>query len=126
MATLQYKGYVGVVEVDDEANLLHGQIVNTRDVITFQGRTVKELHKALEESVEDYLEFCKSRGEEPEKPFSGKFMVRVDPSLHRELTIAAAIEGKSVQTVVREAIHQRVAVHPAPLAKKRKARTRGD
>lgn len=113
MATLQYKGYVGVVEVDDEANLLHGQIANTRDVITFQGRTVKELQKALKESVDDYLEFCKSRGEEPEKPFSGKFMVRVDPSLHRELTIAAAIEGKSVQTVVREAIQQRVALDEA-------------
>ncbi|MBK5187542.1 MAG: type II toxin-antitoxin system HicB family antitoxin [Gemmatimonadaceae bacterium] len=59
-------------------------------------------------SFEDYREFCRSRGEEPEKPFSGKFMVRVDPSLHRELTMVAAIEGKSVQSVVREAIQERV------------------
>ena len=105
---MEYKGYVGVVDVDDEANILHGQIVNTRDVITFQGRNVKELRTALRDSVEDYLEFCKERGEEPERPFSGKFMVRVEPSLHRDLTIAAAKEGKSVQTVVREALQQRV------------------
>ena len=104
MATLEYKGYVGVVEVDDEANLLHGQIVNTRDVITFQGRTVKELRKALEDSIEDYLEFCKARGDEPEKPFSGKFMVRIDPSLHWDLTLTAAAVEKSVQAVVREAL----------------------
>jgi predicted HicB family RNase H-like nuclease len=104
MATLEYKGYVGVVEVDDEANLLHGQIVNTRDVITFQGRTVKELRKALEDSIEDYLEFCEERGEEPEKPFSGKFMVRIDPSLHRDLTLTAAAVERSVQAVVREAL----------------------
>jgi len=62
----------------------------------------------LKDSIDDYLEFCRKRGEEPEKPFSGKFMVRVDPSLHRELTLVAATEGKSVQSVVREAIQERV------------------
>jgi predicted HicB family RNase H-like nuclease len=105
---MEYDGYIGVIEVDEEANLLHGQVVNTRDVITFQGRNVKELRAALKESIDDYLEFCRKRGEEPEKPFSGKFMVRVDPSLHRELTLVAATEGKSVQSVVREAIQERV------------------
>ncbi|MFI5242072.1 MAG: type II toxin-antitoxin system HicB family antitoxin [Gemmatimonadales bacterium] len=92
------------MEVDDEANLLHGQIVNTRDVITFQGRTVKELRRALEDSIEDYLEFCEERGEAPEKPFSGKFMVRIDPALHRDLTLTAAVVERSVQAVVREAL----------------------
>ena len=112
MATMEYDGYIGVIEVDEEANLLHGQVVNTRDVITFQGRNVKELRTALKDSIDDYLEFCRKRGEEPEKPFSGKFMVRVDPSLHRELTLLAATEGKSVQSVVREALQERV-VHSA-------------
>jgi predicted HicB family RNase H-like nuclease len=109
MATMEYEGYVGVVEVDDEANILHGHIINTRDVITFQGRTVKEMRKALKESVDDYLEFCKVRGVEPDRPYSGKFMVRIDPELHRELAIAAAGQSKSIQAVVREAIQLRIA-----------------
>jgi predicted HicB family RNase H-like nuclease len=113
---MEYDGYIGVIEVDEDANLLHGQVVNTRDVITFQGRNVKELRAALEESIDDYLEFCRKRGEEPEKPFSGKFMVRVDPSLHRELTLVAATEGKSVQSVVREAIQERVVRKGRPRA----------
>ena len=69
---MEYKGYIGVVEFDDEAGIFHGEVVNTRDVITFQGMSVAEIKKAFRESVDDYLEFCKKRGEESDKPFSGK------------------------------------------------------
>ncbi len=60
---MEYKGYMGRVEFDAEAELFHGEVINTRDVITFQGRSVDELKQAFEESVDDYLAFCKSRGE---------------------------------------------------------------
>ena len=63
--------YLGVVEFDDEAGLFHGEVVNTRDVITFQGATVDELRTAMQDSVDDYLDWCAERGKEPEKPFSG-------------------------------------------------------
>jgi len=66
---LTYKNYVGHVEFDDEAEIFHGEVINTRDVITFQGKTVSELKKAFIDSVEDYLDFCASRNEEPNKPF---------------------------------------------------------
>jgi predicted HicB family RNase H-like nuclease len=68
---MEHRGYVGRVEYDDEAGIFHGEVINTRDVITFQGATVAELKKAFRDSVEDYLAFCLERGEEPEKPFSG-------------------------------------------------------
>jgi predicted HicB family RNase H-like nuclease len=56
------------VEYDEDAEHFHGEVMNTRDVITFQGRSVDELEAALAESVEDYLAFCRERGEKPEKP----------------------------------------------------------
>ena len=68
---MQYKGYTGKVEYDDEAGIFHGEVINTRDVITFQGRSVVELREAFRDSVEDYLAFCAERDEEPEKPFPG-------------------------------------------------------
>ncbi len=86
---MKHKEYIGHVEFDEEAEIFHGEVINTRDVITFQGKTVKELKKAFVESIEDYLAFCKERGESPERPFSGKFNVRLDPNLHREAYIAA-------------------------------------
>lgn len=70
---MKYKGYEAVVTFDEVANIFHGEVINTRDVITFQGTTAAELKKALSESVEDYLTFCEERGDEPDKPFSGNF-----------------------------------------------------
>jgi predicted HicB family RNase H-like nuclease len=60
-----YKGYQSRVELDEEAGVLHGEVIHTRDVITFQGTSVEELKQAFEDSVDDYLEFCASRGEDP-------------------------------------------------------------
>jgi len=101
---MEYKGYVGQVEFDDEANLFHGEVINLRDVVTFQGSTVEELREAFQESVDDYLEFCEERNESPEKPYSGKFMVRLEPELHKRLAIMAKKNHKSLNSLVYEAL----------------------
>ena len=93
---MKYKDYVAKVEYDEEADLLHGEVVNIRDVITFKGRSVDELHQAFEASVEDYLEYCEELGEKPDKPFSGRFVLRTSPDLHRELYVEAKKEGVSL------------------------------
>ena len=103
---MEYQGYVGRVEYDDEAQLFHGEVINTRDVITFQGVAVAELRKAFHDSVDDYLAFCKERGEQPEKPFSGQFVTRVNPDLHRRINIAAALSGKSLNAWVTEQLEK--------------------
>jgi len=97
---MEYKGYFAKVEFDDEANIFHGEVLNLRDVVTFQGKTVDELREAFRDSVEDYLEFCAERGEEPEKPYSGKFIVRVDPELHKIIAVQARKDGKSLNSWV--------------------------
>ena len=99
---MEHKGYFAKVEFDDEANTFYGEIINLRDVITFEGETVEELRKTFHDSVEDYLEFCAERGEDPEKPYSGKFMVRVDPGLHKAIAIQARMTGKSLNAWVNE------------------------
>lgn len=99
---MEYKGYIGKVEFDDDAEIFHGEIINTRDVITFQGKSVSELTKAFRESIDDYLEFCKTRGETPDKPFSGQFVTRIPPELHRQVNVAALLSGKSLNAWVAE------------------------
>jgi predicted HicB family RNase H-like nuclease len=78
---MEYKGYIGKVEIDEEAGILYGEVINVRDVITFEGTTVDEIQQAFRDSVDDYLDFCAQRGESPEKPFSGKFVVRLPAEL---------------------------------------------
>jgi predicted HicB family RNase H-like nuclease len=101
---MEYKGYIARVEVDDDAGIIHGEVINIRDVITFEGTSIEELRQALADSVEDYLAFCAERGEEPDKPFSGKFSLRVDPELHRQITIKARSANKSVNSWIAEVL----------------------
>lgn len=93
---MEYKDYVGHVTFDDDADIFHGEIVNTRDVITFQGKSVEEIRQAFHESVDEYLEWCKERNKTPDKPFSGKLIVRIPPALHRSIFLSAKQEGKSL------------------------------
>ena len=99
---LHYKGYTGVVEFDDEAGVFHGEVLDTRDVITFQGTTVEEIEHAFRESLDDYLDFCAERNEEPDKPFSGRLMVRLSTDVHRNLYVQAKREGKSLNQLIAE------------------------
>jgi predicted HicB family RNase H-like nuclease len=99
---MTYRGYQAKVELDEDAGVFHGEVINTRDVITFQGTSVKQLKRAFEDSVDDYLAFCASRGEDPEKPFSGKFLVRVPPEVHRRIMTEARRQGKSLNAYVME------------------------
>ncbi len=93
MTTMRLDAYEAMVEFDDAAALLHGEVINLTDVITFQGRSVEELRQAFTDSVADYLDFCRTRGEEPEQPFSGQLFVKVDPALHRAVVTAARRSG---------------------------------
>lgn len=106
MTTMTHDGYVAAIEYDEEADLFHGEVVNTRDVLTFQGRTVDELKTAFADTVTDYLEWCRERGKEPERPFSGHFTVRVAPDLHRRAAAAAARRGKSLNRFVAEVLER--------------------
>jgi predicted HicB family RNase H-like nuclease len=99
---LEYKGYRGRVEFDDEAGIFLGEVLGLRDVVTFRGTSVAELEEAFRDSIDDYLEFCEERGEEPDRPFSGNFMVRLPPELHRDVFLESQREGKSLNQWVAE------------------------
>jgi predicted HicB family RNase H-like nuclease len=119
---MEYKGYIGVVEFDDEAGVFHGEVINTRDVITFEGASVRELKKAFRDSVDDYLAFCAQRGEQPDKPYSGQFVTRISPELHRELNLAASHRGMSLNAWVAEQLQSAVASAGPGLKKTRPKR----
>ncbi len=101
---MEYKGYIGKVEYDENAEVFHGEVINLRDVITYEGKTVEELKRAFTESVDDYLDFCQERNEEAEKPFSGKFLVRIDPALHKKIHVRSKLQNKSLNSWVNKVL----------------------
>jgi len=95
-----YKGYSAKVEYDDSVKVFHGHVIGLKDVVTFEGSTVKELEKEFRTSVDTYLDFCAAQGRRPEKPYSGEFRLRLDPALHRQLALAAETTGESLNGYV--------------------------
>ena len=105
---MTYKGFIGAVEYDDEARIFSGEVINTRTVITFQGTTVDEVEIEFHASVDDYLEWCKEDGIEPEKPYSGKFNVRLTPLLHSQVAIAAKKMNMSLNSFVEKSLQDEI------------------
>lgn len=104
---MNHKGYVGkIVEVDEDTGLLHGRVLGIRDVVTFEGRTVEEARAAFLDSVDDYLAFCTEMGQSPDKPYSGTFNVRLAPQVHRDVSIAAEVSGKSLNAWVADVLEE--------------------
>jgi predicted HicB family RNase H-like nuclease len=103
---MEYKGYQGLPQIDEESGSLYGHMAGLRDVITFQGESVPEQVQSFRDSVDEYLDFCKSLGRSPEKPFSGQFMLRIDPVLHRKLSVAAEVEGVGLNAMVQAILEQ--------------------
>ena len=97
---LTYKGYTANVNFDPESKILHGEVMDTRDVITFQANTTDDVVTEFHASIDDYLDFCAERGEEPEKPFSGNFPVRMSSEIHKRVYLAANDAGLSVNAFV--------------------------
>ena len=94
--TMTYNGYAGTVEYSEDDNVLFGRLIGIDDVITYEGESIRELREAFSEAVDDYLEHCRQIGKEPDRPFSGKFTLRIPPEVHARLAAQAKAVGKSL------------------------------
>ena len=101
---MEYKGYWAAVIFDDRAGIFHGSVVDTRDVVTFVGKSVEELRREFRISVDDYLAFCSERGKEPDKPYSGEISFKVSSIVHRTADAAARSEGKALEEWLAETV----------------------
>jgi predicted HicB family RNase H-like nuclease len=96
MNTMTYKGYTARIDFDDRDDILVGRLLGIRDIVSFHADNVTELRTAFEEAVDDYLEACARLGKAPEKPASGKLMLRVPPEVHSAALVAAQAAGTSL------------------------------
>ena len=102
MNTMNYKNYTARIEYSDEDDCFIGHIAGFNDVVGFHANSVSELHAAFEEAVDDYIQTCKTTGRSPQKPYSGKIMLRVPPEIHARAAMMAEAHGKSLNSWVTE------------------------
>jgi predicted HicB family RNase H-like nuclease len=99
---LNYKGYLGEAFYDDEIEMFSGRVINAKAIGTFYGKTVEAIESEFRKTIDYYLDLCKRKNVEPERPFSGKFNLRLTPELHRRIYLASSEEGKSINTWIQE------------------------
>ena len=104
MNTMSYRGYAARIEFDDEDAIFVGRIAGISDVVGFHADSVAALKAAFQEAVDDYIETCAKVGKEPQRPYSGKVMFRVDPETHRRAALAAELAGKSLNQWAEEVL----------------------
>ena len=95
MNTMNYNGFAARVEFDAEDRLFVGHVAGIRDIVGFHGESVAELEAAFREAVDDYIAACKKLGQTPDKPYSGRVMLRLPPEVHARASAAAQVQGLS-------------------------------
>ena len=103
---MNYKGYYGSVNYNDQDHLFYGKIELIRDLVSYEGTDVRSLRKSFEDAVDDYLELCSEQGREPNRPFKGSFNIRIGQELHRRAALAALRNGVSLNSFVKQALEK--------------------
>lgn len=101
---MNHRGYAARIEYSDDDKAFVGHIAGIRDIVGFHADTVKDLEAAFKEAVDDYLETCKAVGKEPQKPYSGKMMLRIAKDLHARVAMRAESMGKSINQWVEDTL----------------------
>ena len=71
---MEYKEYYIKIEFDSEDFIFRGKIEGTNDLVNFECDRIQDVEKEFHEAMEDYLEFCKKVGKEPDK-YKGNFKI---------------------------------------------------
>ena len=108
MNTMTYKGYAARIEYSEEDGCFVGRLAGIRDIVGFDGQTVAALKKRFQKAVDDYLWGCEQLGTAPNKPFSGRLLLRVPAELHARASVAAQVTGMSLNQFAARAIEQAV------------------
>ena len=95
MNTMMHRGYAAKVEYSEEDGCFVGHIVGIRSIVGFDGASVTQLRRAFHQAVDHYIAVCEERGLAPEKPYSGRVMLRLSPELHARASAVAQVKGMS-------------------------------
>jgi predicted HicB family RNase H-like nuclease len=106
--SMTYKGYTGSIEYSSPDRCFHGRVIGITDIVSFEGTSVEELEADFRAGIDSYLAGCEKDGMEPQRPFSGKFVLRLSSEVHRDASIAARRAGASMNAWILEAIRMRL------------------
>ena len=103
--TMEYKGYTALIQHSEEDGCFIGKVIGISDQIIFDGTSLEEIRKTFEADVDSYVQYCRQKGREPNKPVS-EIMVPVSPLLYEKASRRAEYDGVPVQQVMETALRK--------------------
>lgn len=97
---MEYKGYRATLEYDEIDKIIVGRVQGIKAIIGFDGLNAEELQTKFHDSIDGYLQICRESGRKPDKPYSGKFVVRMKPSEHAIIAHQSKEMGVSINNYV--------------------------
>ena len=94
--SIRYRNYTARIDYDAHDRIFVGRVLGMSEQLIFHGASVEELHADFEFAVDHYLSECEKEGRSPERPASGKLLLRLPPEVHVAASVAAASAGKSL------------------------------
>jgi predicted HicB family RNase H-like nuclease len=105
-SAIKYRGYTARIDYDAGDRIFVGRVLGMSEQLIFHGASVEELHADFEFAINHYLSECEKEGRSPEKPASGKLLLRLSPEVHAAATVAAASAGKSLNQWLADAVEK--------------------
>ena len=97
---IHYKGYPARVEYSAEDGCLVGRVLGIRDIIGFHGDSVAEAEKDFRGAIDFYLESCKRRRKEPNRPEAGGIPFFIPADIYSQISLAAETSGQTVNDMI--------------------------
>ena len=102
--TMEYKGYIGSVEFEEEKTSFFGSVLGITTPITYEGESAWKLITNFHNAVDEYLEHCKATGVQPETAYTGSISLRITPELHKQVALAALSKNITLNQFIESAI----------------------
>ncbi len=106
MNIMKHDGFVAMVDLDEDAGVFHGRTINTLAMLTFESDTVAGLQQAFADTIDDYRNWCRERGKEPEKPYSGNLSLQIPPDLHRRIVEKAIEVNMTIDQFIKDRLEE--------------------
>ena len=111
---MEYNGYHAQINFDAEDMIFVGSVFGITDSLNFYGSSVEELEEMFHQSIDNYLEACKTYGKEPDKEFSGCFNIRISPELHKTIALRATEQQTNINNYVKNLLQNAIDAESIP------------
>ena len=105
---MKFGEYEAVISFDPEIEFFRGEFIGLNGGADFYADNIKKLRKEGQISLRVFLDYAKKKGISPKKNFSGQFVLRLKPQVHKKYSSLAKAKNLSLNQVVSQTLEEAI------------------